>query len=166
MTQQRYPTDLTEAQWAQLTALLPPPGGGSHCTTSSGCSSMPSCACCGVVAPGACSPMTFRPGRRSTITAARSASTAPGRRRPGPSSALASRSRRPKKGRPRLRWGQARDRTPVTTAGGYPGLHAERRGTSGRYSGSGRGLRGAAPALGSGTDLRLAGPLPALEQGL
>ena len=113
--QQCYPTDLTAAQWAQWPPCCHHQGSDHRCATSSGCSAMPSCRSCGVAAPGDCGPMTFRPGRRSTSTAAsgvtrgsgrkectpyatRSASDATGRWRPGPSSATASRSRRPQKG--------------------------------------------------------------------
>src|SRR5207302_8638143 len=47
---------------------------------------------------------------------------------------------------------------------GDPGVQAGRGGRA--ACGRGRGLRGAAAALGGGAEFRLAGPEPALEQGL
>ena len=172
--QQCYPTDLTAAQWAQWARpLLPPPGIGPPLrheqrvlgnailqVLRSGC-------------PWRLRPHDFPPwstvyqhcrkwrdeglwaeGMHAVRHQERQRRET-GRWRPGPSSATASRSRRPQKGAAWRRWRPAGDRAQAAAAGGsagHAGRHAQR--------------RGAAPALGGGPHLRVAGPLPAVAPGL
>ena len=154
--QQCYPTDLTAAQWAQWARpLLPPPGIGPPLrheqrvlgnailqVLRSGC-------------PWRLRPHDFPPwstvyqhcrkwrdeglwaeGMHAVRHQERQRRET-GRWRPGPSSATASRSRRPQKGAAWRRWRPAGDRAQAAAAGGsagHAGRHAQR--------------RGAAPALG------------------
>jgi len=98
--ERRYPSDLTDREWAILKPLLAQPQHQGRpvcilCQRSSTASSTP----CAVAVRGACSPRTSLTGRRSTTTSAAGSWTALGngfirRYESGPESVLAARRRR------------------------------------------------------------------------
>ena len=77
---QRYPTDLTEAEWTLLTPLIPAakPGGRPRTTDMREVRPVPLATYGAVDANGACSPPIFRPTRLSTSISGRGAGPASG----------------------------------------------------------------------------------------
>src|SRR5918992_678838 len=125
-------------------------------------------------APGACSPMTSRPGRRSITIFAPGARTARGTScmtsyaamsarpqgntaNPAPGSSIASRSRPREKGGPRLRYPQTRQRAQASSLRRYVRLAAGRRGDGRQCARPGRGQASAggppAPVVAAAADL-------------
>lgn len=158
MARRRYPTDLTEGQWAQLASLLPPPGIGPPLrheqrvlvnailyVRRSGC-------------PWHLLPHDFPPWSTvyhhfrkwrddgawtEVLHTLRRQERQRRDRAPEPSAVIIDRQsvKTTEKGAAWLRWGPAGEGPQAAYPRGYGGYDHRGRGPAGRYPGSGRGLR-------------------------